>query len=147
MTLFNAFTAVGALKTLIDFILSNTRRFYSSMGNSLAVKGLNFMITLSILYVFLRTGDLSRPCALLSRLRSGIKKHIREYLQLREKTDFCWVGSCLKIVLSKWLLNCYLHYHHHVGWTDYKSIKFVVSIQTVSIFLADYQTLFYFPLN
>ena len=75
--------------TLKDFILSNARRFYSSMGNSLAVKGLNFMITLSILYVFLRTGDLSRPCALLSRLRSGIKKHIREYLQLQEKTDFC----------------------------------------------------------
>ena len=26
--------------TLADFILSNTRRFYSSMGNRLAVKGL-----------------------------------------------------------------------------------------------------------
>ena len=38
--LINALTAVGALMTLIDFILSNTRRFYSSMGNPLAVKGL-----------------------------------------------------------------------------------------------------------
>ena len=37
----NALTAVGALMTLIDFTLSNARRFYSSMGNHLAVKGLN----------------------------------------------------------------------------------------------------------
>ena len=36
----NALTAVGALMTLIDFTLSNVRRFYSSMGNRLAVKGL-----------------------------------------------------------------------------------------------------------
>ena len=35
-----ALTAVGALMTLIDFTLSNARRFYSSMGNRLAVKGL-----------------------------------------------------------------------------------------------------------
>jgi len=39
-TFFNALTAVGALMTLIDFTLSNARRFYSSMGNPLAVKGL-----------------------------------------------------------------------------------------------------------
>ena len=37
---FNALTAVGALMTLTDFNLSNGRRFYSSMGNPLAVKGL-----------------------------------------------------------------------------------------------------------
>ena len=37
----NALTAVGALVTLIDFTLSNARRFYSSIGNPLAVKGLN----------------------------------------------------------------------------------------------------------
>ena len=37
---FKALTAVGALMTLINFTLSNVRRFYSSMGNSLAVKGL-----------------------------------------------------------------------------------------------------------
>ena len=36
----NALTAVGALMTLIDLTLSNARRFYSSMGNPLAVKGL-----------------------------------------------------------------------------------------------------------
>ena len=35
---FNALTAVGALMTLIDFTLSNTRGFYSSMGNPLAIK-------------------------------------------------------------------------------------------------------------
>ena len=32
-TRLNALTAVGALMTLIDFTLSNARRFYSSMGN------------------------------------------------------------------------------------------------------------------
>ena len=36
----SALTAVGALRALIDFTLSNARRFYSSMGNPLAVKGL-----------------------------------------------------------------------------------------------------------
>ena len=37
----NALTAVGALMTPTDFTLSNARRFYSSMGNPSAVKGLN----------------------------------------------------------------------------------------------------------
>ena len=37
---FNTLSAVGALMTLIDFTLSNARRFYSSMRNPLAVKGL-----------------------------------------------------------------------------------------------------------
>ena len=37
----NALTAVGALMTLIAYALSNARRFYSSMGNPLAVKGLS----------------------------------------------------------------------------------------------------------
>ena len=36
----NALTAVGVLMTLIDFTMSNARRFYSSMGNPFAVKGL-----------------------------------------------------------------------------------------------------------
>ena len=36
----NALTAAGAPMTLIDFTLSNGRRFYSLMGNPLAVKGL-----------------------------------------------------------------------------------------------------------
>ena len=40
ITLINALTAVGALVTLRDFTLSNARRFYSSMGNPLAGKGL-----------------------------------------------------------------------------------------------------------
>ena len=34
----NPFTAMG---DLIDFTLSNARRFYSSKGENLAVKGLN----------------------------------------------------------------------------------------------------------
>ena len=38
-----ALTTVGALMTLIDFTLSNAKGFYSSMGNPLAVKGLNFL--------------------------------------------------------------------------------------------------------
>ena len=41
----NALTAVGALMTLIDFTLSNARRFYSSIGNPLGGKGL---ITLTL---------------------------------------------------------------------------------------------------
>ena len=46
--LIKALTAAGALMTLIDFTLCNARRFYSSMGNRLAVKGLiqNFNISL-----------------------------------------------------------------------------------------------------
>ena len=36
----NPLTAEWALKALIDFTLSNARRFYSSMGNPLAGKGL-----------------------------------------------------------------------------------------------------------
>ena len=36
---FNPLTAEWALRALIDFTLSNTRRFYSSMGNPLAMKG------------------------------------------------------------------------------------------------------------
>ena len=41
---FNALTVVGALMTLIDFTLSDARRFYSSMGNRLAVKGLRDLL-------------------------------------------------------------------------------------------------------
>ena len=37
----NALTAVGAFMTLIDFSLSNARRFYMSMGKLLAVKGIS----------------------------------------------------------------------------------------------------------
>ena len=37
-----ALTAVGALRALIDFTLSNARQFYPSMGSPLAVKGLMF---------------------------------------------------------------------------------------------------------
>jgi len=39
-----ALSAVGALRALIDFTLSNTRRFYSSMGSLLSVKGLIAML-------------------------------------------------------------------------------------------------------
>ena len=38
--MFNPLTAEGALRALIEFALSNARRFYSSMGNPLAGKGL-----------------------------------------------------------------------------------------------------------
>ena len=44
---FNPFTAKG---DLIDFTLSNARRFYSSKGDPLEVKGLkNYLLTLSLL--------------------------------------------------------------------------------------------------
>ena len=36
--------AVGAFMILLDFSLSNVRRFYPSMGNPLAVKGLTTKI-------------------------------------------------------------------------------------------------------
>ena len=39
--IFNALTVEWALRALIDFTLSNARRFYSSMGNPLAGKGLS----------------------------------------------------------------------------------------------------------
>ena len=44
----NALTAVGALMTLIDFTLSNARRFYSSMGNPSEVKGLIPVLALTL---------------------------------------------------------------------------------------------------
>ena len=49
--------------TLIDFALSNARRFYSSMGNPLAVKGLIFstsskLLALQAAVIFRR--DMSR---------------------------------------------------------------------------------------
>ena len=44
-------TAVGFLVTLIDFTLSNARRFYSSMWNPLAVKGLKDGIQLPFITI------------------------------------------------------------------------------------------------
>ena len=60
--LINALTAVGALMTLIDITLSNARRFYWSMGNPLAVKGLTTSKTISslTLYCRRRTHDIYR---------------------------------------------------------------------------------------
>ena len=51
----NALTAVGAFMTPIDFTLSNARRFNSSMGNPLAVKGL--IITDKVVF-----GDIFSNC-------------------------------------------------------------------------------------
>jgi len=45
---FNPLTAEWALKALIDFTLSNARRFYSSMGNPLDGKGLTTSKTVPI---------------------------------------------------------------------------------------------------
>ena len=36
----NPFSSIGTLVTLIDFTLSNARRFYSAMGNPLDMKEL-----------------------------------------------------------------------------------------------------------
>ena len=46
LSVFNPSTAEWALKALIDFTLSNARRFYSSMGNALYGKGLRPCSTL-----------------------------------------------------------------------------------------------------
>ena len=43
----NVFNPFGAKDVLIDFTLSNARRFYSSKGNPLALKGLNFHLILN----------------------------------------------------------------------------------------------------
>ena len=43
----NALSALDALMTLKHFTLSNARRFYSSMGNPLAGKGLTTSNTMS----------------------------------------------------------------------------------------------------
>ena len=48
---FDTLTTVSALMTLIDFTLSNARRFYSSMGNPLAVKGLKGGIQLPFITI------------------------------------------------------------------------------------------------
>ena len=46
----NALTAIGALMTVMDFTLSNARRFYPSMGNPLAVKGLMLCLVTHLNY-------------------------------------------------------------------------------------------------
>ena len=46
---FNPLTAEWAFRALIDFTLSNARRFYSSMGNPLDGKGLRWCFTFQIL--------------------------------------------------------------------------------------------------
>jgi len=43
----NPLTAEWALRALIDFTLSNARRFYSSMGNPLEGKGLRILFFFS----------------------------------------------------------------------------------------------------
>ena len=44
---FNALTAAGPLRILVDVTLSNARRFYLSVANPLAVKGLTMSKTMS----------------------------------------------------------------------------------------------------
>ena len=46
---FNPFPSKWVLRALIDFTLSNARRFYSSMGNLLDRKGLTTSKTMSLL--------------------------------------------------------------------------------------------------
>ena len=59
MSNLNALTTVGALMTLIDFTLSNARRFYSSMGNPLAAKGLIQLTILATIQCNAHTSQLS----------------------------------------------------------------------------------------
>ena len=51
-TSLNPLTAEWALRALIDFALSNTRRFYSSMGNPLDGKGLKSVAFRQIVNTF-----------------------------------------------------------------------------------------------
>ena len=68
---FNPLTAEWALRALIDFTLSNARRFYSSMGNLLDAKGL-IQYSFSLKCIKLVGHDLKRkkkertlPCCFL----------------------------------------------------------------------------------
>ena len=54
---FNPLTAEWALRALKDFTLSNVRRFYSSMGNPLAGKGLTLSILAGSLTYAHRNGN------------------------------------------------------------------------------------------
>ena len=51
---FNPFPSKWVLRALIDFTLSNARRFYSSMGNLLDRKGLNAITSREIPWNFVR---------------------------------------------------------------------------------------------
>ena len=69
----NALTAIGALRALIGFALSNARRFYSSMRNPLAVKGLKLIF--SVLKVLHKLNLISRIKTLVRTLmQSNLKR-------------------------------------------------------------------------
>ena len=68
----NALTAIGALRALIGFALSNARRFYSSMRNPLAVKGLKLIF--SVLKVLHKLNLISKIKTLVRTSRQSILK-------------------------------------------------------------------------
>ena len=71
--LFNALTAAGVLRILTDFTLSNARRFYSSVGNPLAVKGLRH----NLLYILTTCEDLKGMREDVSGILFGSAKVLR----------------------------------------------------------------------
>ena len=67
----NALAAVGALMTLIIFTLSNARRFYSSMGNPLAVKGLIYSLPVLARLLFSFLSKPFMPLNITQRLKTN----------------------------------------------------------------------------
>ena len=69
----NALTAIGALRALIDFAVSNARRFYSSMRNPLAVKGLKLIFfVLKVLHKLNLISRIKTPVRTL--MQSNLKR-------------------------------------------------------------------------
>ena len=106
--LINPLTAEWVLRALIDFTLSNARRFYLSMGNPLHGKGLTTSKTMSPLNIYL-----SHPIVGATKPPLKIKTQRRQFKELRR-----W--KC------KFEINIrYRHGHFHVA--DFESLDISVS--------------------
>ena len=90
--LFNPLTAEWALRALIDFTLSNARRFYSSMGNPLDGKGL----TNNWISAINQSTRLQTMCCFDTRLH--LRKIPKKYLKqkcapYKQDVSFCVVKT------------------------------------------------------
>ena len=93
----NPLTAVWALRALIEFTLSNARRFYSSMGNPLAGKGLSWSHAWALLWEFPKKSKTRRfPMNKWSEDWS-------EYLIVVTVYANIYFASCGEITFRRWL--------------------------------------------
>ena len=84
--LINPLTAERALRALIDFTLSNARRFYSSMGNLLDGKGLNAISSNSTYLISVKS--LNKDASLLfdfEKTRANMLISIKNNFWLRQE--------------------------------------------------------------